>query len=69
LESFGGKINARGFGRILGIIGACGFHIIWIVANFIKHCAYLWAVKQRIIKNLSMKLNGYSDSIQLSDGF
>jgi hypothetical protein len=38
-------------------------------ANFAKHCANLWAVKQRILGHLSTKLNGYSDSIHLVDGF
>ncbi|MEY3289900.1 MAG: hypothetical protein RLZZ419_2142 [Pseudomonadota bacterium] len=38
-------------------------------ANFAKHCANLWAIKKSIQEYLSKKLNGYSDSIHLADGF
>ena len=32
-------------------------------ANFAKQCANLWAIKQRILKHLSIALNGYGDPI------
>jgi hypothetical protein len=38
-------------------------------ANFAKQCANLWAIKQRILKHLSIELNGYGDPIHLVDGF
>lgn len=38
-------------------------------ANFAKHCANLWAIKQRILDHLSTKLNSYSDTIHFADGF
>ena len=38
-------------------------------ANFVKHSANLWAVKQRILQRLSMSLGGFSDPIHIVDGF
>jgi hypothetical protein len=38
-------------------------------ANFAKHAANLWAVKQNMQKQLSKQLGANSDSMHLSDGF
>jgi hypothetical protein len=46
-----------------------GFPHLGSRANFAKHCANLWAIKQAMQEHLSEKLNGYSDSVHLVDGF
>ena len=38
-------------------------------ANFAKHSANLWNIKQRIQKELARQLGAFSDSLHLSDGF
>lgn len=38
-------------------------------ANFAKHAANLWNVKQRMQKELAMQLGAFADRLHLSDGF
>ncbi len=38
-------------------------------ANFAKHAANLWGLKQKIQKTLAKRLGAFSDSLHLSDGF
>jgi IS5 family transposase len=38
-------------------------------ANFAKHASNLWAIKQKIQKDLARKLGAFSDSLHLADGF
>ena len=38
-------------------------------ANYAKHEANLWSVKQQLQKQLAISLGGFSDPIHLSDGF
>lgn len=38
-------------------------------ANFAKHAANLWAIKQQIQKELATQLGAFSDSLHMADGF
>jgi len=38
-------------------------------ANFAKHAAHLWQVKQRLQKELAQQLGAFIDELHLADGF
>ena len=38
-------------------------------ANFAKHAANLWAIKQQMQKELAIQLGAFSDSLHMADGF